>query len=65
MEANHEMTRDLDALLVLQDTLTAREIDAGACRTRYDYDRARKARERFEAAYGAFVTRWCTPGGDP
>ena len=44
-----ELTREqLDELLRLHTTMILRQVDAGGCQTRFDWDRAHQAEVAFE-----------------
>ena len=55
---DEELESDLRAVLHAAERARAREIDAGCCRTRYDFDRAERARDEETSATDAFLAKW-------
>jgi len=53
-----EFESALDDLLRKHDTKVARQIDAGACRTSYDYRRADQAEQEYLDAKEDFIKRF-------
>src|SRR5689334_9430507 len=55
----------LDRLISAHDRKVCTEIDAGACRTRYDYDKMHRASDAYDEARDAFLDEVFAPPPPP